>query len=213
MHEEVLPGNSLDLLKNMESGDLSVWRGWTLAGGTGLALYYGHRLSVDLDFFRPDVVSLDNLLKRLQALGACEILQQYAHTLTVVLRGVKLSFFVVTDPFVGTPQSYRCFALADVFDIGLMKLAAIAGRGSRKDFVDLFFILRDNHRLDALMDALELKYTDRKADKYHVLRSLTWFEDAENEPMPRMLMPFDWDACKSFFCRAARKIILPDKLG
>lgn len=211
MHEEVLPRNSLDLLKNMESVSLPVWHGWTLAGGTGLALYYGHRLSADLDFFRSDVVALDDLLRRLQAMGECEILQQYDHTLTVIVRGVKLSFFVVADLLLAAPRAYRCFGLADVFDIGLMKLAAIAGRGSRKDFIDLFFILHDKHQLDELMGALEQKYSHKKMDKYHVLRSLTWFEDAENEPMPRMLVSFDWEMCKSFFCREARKIVLPDQ--
>ncbi len=208
MHEEVLPRNSLGLLKEMQSGDLAAWHGWTLAGGTGLALYYGHRLSVDLDFFRADPVDLDVLLGRLRVFGECEILQQYEHTLTVIIRGVKLSFFVVADSFVDVPIAYRCFELASVFDIGLMKLAAIAGRGSRKDFIDLFFIFQDNFRLAVLMDALERKYRDKKMDKYHVLRSLTWFEDAEKEPLPRMLLPFDWHACKSFFCREARKIVL-----
>ncbi|MFH0880605.1 MAG: nucleotidyl transferase AbiEii/AbiGii toxin family protein [Lentisphaerota bacterium] len=54
MHENVLPRNCLDLLKDMETSPSLDWSGWTLAGGTGLALRYGHRLSVDLDFFRTD---------------------------------------------------------------------------------------------------------------------------------------------------------------
>lgn len=209
MHEEVLPRNCLDLLKEFESGDATPWQGWTLAGGTGLALQYGHRFSVDLDLFRPDFVSLDDLLFRLEALGAIEVLQNNEQTLTVLLRGVKLSFFVVNVPWIIEPSVYRCFRLADVMDIGLMKLAAVAGRGSRKDFIDLFFILHDKHNLSDLFVGMDRKYRDRRADKYHLLRSLTWFEDAEKEPMPRMIAPFDWTACKSFFIGEARKIVLP----
>ncbi len=209
MHEEILPRNCLDLLKELESFDTNLWLRWTLAGGTGLALRYGHRFSDDLDFFRPDVVSLDELLPRLEALGACEVLQHYEHTLTLLLRGVKLSFFIVCNPWIIEPSAYRCFRLADVLDIGLMKLAAVAGRGSRKDFVDLFFILHDKYTLGDLFLSMDQKYQHKQADKYHLLRSLTWFEDAEKEPMPRLFSPFDWPACKAFFIREARRIVLP----
>lgn len=209
MREEVLPRNSHDLLNDMESGDVSCWNGWTLAGGTGLALYYGHRLSADFDFFRTDAVSIDAVLARLSDFGDCEILQQYEHTLTVLLRGVKLLFFIVNDPLIAEPKRYRCFDLADILDIGLMKLVAVSGRGSRKDFIDLFFILHDKYRLNELLGLIDKKYRNKKTDKYHVLRSLTWFEDAEKEPVPLMLSAFDWDECKLFFSREAQKIILP----
>lgn len=207
MHEEVLPRNSLDLMNDLVGSP--VWAGWTLAGGTGLALHYGHRLSADFDFFRPDAVPLEDILRRFTALGSCDILQQYEHTLTLLVRGVKLSFFIVADPWIAAPVAYRDFRVAAVVDIALMKLAAMAGRGSRKDFIDLYVILQDAQRMEDLMANLGRKFPGKSANAYHILRSLTWFEDAEKEPMPRMLIPLEWNDCKSFFIREARRVTLP----
>jgi len=91
----------------------------------------------------------------------------------------------------------------------LMKLIAISGRGSRKDFADLYIILQDVPTLETYFDMLPKKYGESRVNTYHILKSLTYFDDAESEPMPRMLVPFDWEECKAFFVREARAIILP----
>jgi hypothetical protein len=120
----------------------------------------------------------------------------------------KLSFFRIAEPFVYETTPYRFFRLAATHDIALMKLVAISGRGSRKDFVDLYTILRGGWRLQEYFDALPRKYAEGRANSYHILKSLTYFEDAEREPMPRMLEPFDWEECKRFFVREAHSIVL-----
>jgi hypothetical protein len=97
-----------------------------------------------------------------------------------------------------------------VQDIALMKIAAIAGRGSRKDFIDLYAILRHGHSLQALFDLLHTKYAKRRGNAYHLLKSLSYFEDAEREPLPRMLEPFDWNECKNFFLRQAHGLVVAD---
>lgn len=141
--------------------------------------------------------------------GAYETLQETEHTLTVLIRDTKLSFFHVSDPFLFPSVPHRFFAVADVRDIALMKLAAISGRRCRKDFADMYLILRDQPTLEAYLDLLPRKYGAHRVNRYHILKSLTYFEDAETEPMPRMLVPFDWKACKAFFVREARAIVLP----
>jgi hypothetical protein len=90
-----------------------------------------------------------------------------------------------------------------------MKLVAISGRGSRKDFADLYLILQNGPALEDYFDMLPRKYGSSRINTYHILKSLTYFEDDEKEPMPRMLVPFDWEECKSFFIRQARAIVLP----
>jgi len=135
--------------------------------------------------------------------------QRSENTLTVLFQGVKMSFFQIRDSFLFPPTRFRFFDIADIRDIALMKLAAITNRGSRKDFVDLFFILQ---RGPALRDHLALmvkKYGAERTNLYQVVVSLTYFEDAEEEPMPEMLEPFDWEQCKSFFVRECRMIVLP----
>ena len=208
MHEKVLPAQSLKLLNEMGNNPSPQLRNWILAGGTGLALHKGHRLSEDLDFFRTDDLDVRELHSLLSQYDRYETLQEAEHTLTVIIRKTKLSFFRVRDPFLFKATPYRFFRLADVRDIALMKLAAISGRGSRKDFIDLYTILRDKPALSEYFSLLPRKYTPDRINTYHILKSLTYFSDAEKEPTPRMFEPFDWEECKAFFIREAHAIVL-----
>lgn len=208
MHESVLPRHSLELLDQMAALADERLAGWTLAGGTGLAFRIGHRVSEDLDFFRTDGLDVRMLHAALKRLGGYETLQEETHTLTVLIEGTKLSFFNVADPFLFAAEPHRFFAVADMRDIALMKLAAVSGRGGRKDFVDLFLMLQQPPSLADYFEMLPRKYEPRRFSPYHILRSLAWFEDAEREPMPCMRVPFNWDECKAFFIREARSIVL-----
>jgi len=208
MHEKVLPGNSKALLATIESSTANALRGWILAGGTGLALRFGHRISEDFDFFRTEGMNNSALHEALGSIDTYETLQDGERTLTVLIKDVKLSFFQVKDPFIFDAEPYSFFALADTREIALMKLVAIANRGSRKDFVDLYTILRDGPILQDYFSLLPDKYGLERINSYHILKSLTYFGDAEGEPMPKMLEPFNWDECKAFFVREAHSIIL-----
>ena len=209
MHEKVLPGGSKTLLAWLERHGASNFMEWTLAGGTGLALWMGHRISEDFDFFRTEGMDREPLHTLFGRYGDYETLQEAENTLTVLLSGTKLSFFQIPAPFLFERTPYRCLSLADIRDIALMKLIAISGRGSRKDFIDLYTILRTGPILQDFFDLLPKKYGAGRSNTYHVLKSLTYFEDAEVEPMPAMLEPFDWEECKAFFLREAHAIVLP----
>jgi hypothetical protein len=209
MHEKALPASSRELLDRLETLKAPELKGWILAGGTGLALQLGHRVSEDFDFFRTDALDVPRLFRVLDGAGTCELLQEAEHTLTVICGGVKLSFFHVRDPFVFRCRTYRFFHVAAVREIALMKLAAISGRGARKDFVDLYTILRGGLTLTELFQDLPRKYGAGRVNAYHILKSLTYFADAEQEPEPAMLVPLNWAECKAFFVREARGLVLP----
>lgn len=209
MHEKALPPASRELLALIGTDPPESLLGWTLAGGTGLALQLGHRRSEDFDFFRTDGMEARSLLQALAAISACETLQSGERTLTVLAGSVKMSFFQVHDPFLFDSAPYRFFKVADQRDIALMKLLAITNRGSRKDFVDLYTILRDGPVLKDYFEWLPRKFGHSGLSDYQVLLSLTYFDDAEAEPMPEMLEPFDWAGCKAFFEREARALVLP----
>ncbi len=210
MHEKVLPKGSKALLARLETNAASDFGEWTLAGGTGLALWLGHRISDDFDFFRTQGMDRNLLHGLFKGFGAYETLQESEHTLTVLAEGTKISFFQIPDPFLFERTQYRFFLLSDIRDIALMKLIAISGRGSRKDFIDLYTVLRSGPALSDLFDLLPEKYGPGRANVYHILKSLTYFEDAEREPAPTMLEPLDWEECKAFFVREAHAIVLPD---
>jgi hypothetical protein len=145
----------------------------------------------------------------LREAGPAETLQEDDRTLTAIVSAVKLSFFSVPYDFLFATRPYSFFQLANPRDIALMKLAAISGRGSRTDFIDLYTILRGDLSLEQCFHWLPDKYGEGRVNTYHVLKSLTYFDDAEREPMPRMLEPFDWEECKAHFVREAHSIVLP----
>jgi hypothetical protein len=182
-------------------------RTFYLAGGTGLALHLGHRRSNDFDFFRAREFAPQDLLSILRRLGDLTVLQEAAGTLTVMQRGIPMSFFHydyrVLRPLHESPWGVL---LADPDDIAAMKLAALSGRGSRKDFVDLYVYAREIASLDQVFDRFREKYRGVTVDPYHLLRSLTFFDDAEVEAMPELLVEIEWDDVRSYFRTEAARL-------
>lgn len=209
MHEKVLPTGSRNVLERLGALKQRDLDDWTLAGGTGLALQLGHRVSEDFDFFRASAFFPADLYQALTRAGVVEVLQEDPRTLTALVESVKVSFFSVPDSFLFPGLPFLFFEIAHPRDIALMKLVAISSRGSRKDFVDLYTILRGDLSLTQCFEWLPQRYGEGRLNAYHVLKSLTYFDDADREPMPRMLVPFDWEECKAFFVREAHAIVLP----
>jgi len=209
VHEKVLPPGSRNVLARLEKNTSPALQGWILAGGTGLALHLGHRCSEDFDFFKTERMDIQGLHEIFKLEGSYKTLQEEKRTLTLLTEGVKISFFRISDPFLFKTTPYSFFKVADIRDIALMKLIAISSRGSRKDFIDLFIILRSGMILRDYFELLPEKYSEGRSNLYQILKGLTYFEDAELEPIAPMLEPFDWEECKAFFIREAHAIILP----
>lgn len=83
--------------------------------------------------------------------------------------------------------------LASPKDIAAMKINAIQGRGSRKDFVDMYFLIK-RYGLPQVMSFYKEKYPEYS--EYRAMMSLTYFEDAGQNPMPRMFADVSWDEMK-----------------
>ena len=86
-----------------------------------------------------------------------------------------------------------------------MKISAIAGRGTKRDFVDLY-VTATRYGLSALLELFEKKFADVRYNRIHVLKSLTYFKDAEKDPTPDMLIPLSWEEVKAFFTEDVPKI-------
>ena len=87
--------------------------------------------------------------------------------------------------------------LASVEEIGAMKLAALINRGTRKDMVDLYFILQQVS-LDALFQIAAIKYVKVRSFPVNAVRALSYFDDAESLPMPQMKDKTPWSKMKKF---------------
>jgi hypothetical protein len=207
VHTEILTAAQIAVLDGLTA--VPAVREFYLAGGTALALRHGHRRSVDFDFFQHATFDVQGLLLSLEgACGDLERLPAGRDFLYVRLLGVTTSFFRYPyrqlEEVEPTPWG---FGLASDLDLAGMKLEAIAGRGSRKDFIDLLVLCRAGISLDLAFDAFERKYGTRRTDRYHRLRALAYFDDAEREPLPDMLVPFDWNEAKRFFTIEAARLL------
>ncbi|MFC1628697.1 nucleotidyl transferase AbiEii/AbiGii toxin family protein [Gemmatimonadota bacterium] len=197
MHPRVLEKPAWDLVHSLVRS--SILEGWTLCGGTGLALQFGHRTSEDLDFFRSHDFDVDELLVQLSESGKIEVTSRARNTLHCFMNGTRLSFLKLEAPLLYQSSLYRGLMIADPGDIAILTVIAIGGRGSRKDFIDLYTYLQNVPGLERLLDQLESRDSSIDWNRYHLLKSLTWFEDAEQEPMPAMLVDMDWEDVKDFF--------------
>jgi hypothetical protein len=198
MFLDTLPPNARQLLK--ELGQQPLVQPFYLAGGSAAALHLGHRTSVDLDFFtQQDEYETEPLIQRLQTIAHLDVQQQGRGTLTGRLGGVRVSFFTYPYPLLAEPEELDGCRIAQLLDIALMKLIAISQRGTRRDFVDLFFICGHGYPLGELLRQIPCKYTTVSYPSYHLLRALIYFADADRDPSPLMLAPFEWEQAKRFF--------------
>ena len=176
--------------------------GFALAGGTSLALRIGHRISVDIDLFGTGDVHAPEKLNLLTALGPTVVLKMSPNIRISSVQGIKVDVVNYSYPTIRPIERCENFRIYSLEDIGAMKLNAIAGRGSRKDFIDLFFLLK-RFTLAELMGFYLEKYAD--GNEFMVRKSLTYFEDAEREAMPRMLASESWEEIKLAILRANAK--------
>jgi hypothetical protein len=204
MHPKVLGASGWRIARAMVRAGTT--DGWVLAGGTGLAMQLGHRISKDLDFFRASPFAPADLAARLAALGRVVVQGRSAGTLHVTLDGLRVIFLAAEAPFLFAGTPYRGLTLADPQDIAVMKVIAIGGRGSRKDFVDLFFYLRSGGSLEGVLALIRRRFAGVDYNAYHLLRSLVFFEDAETEPMPRMIRRAAWSEIKRAIAAEVRRL-------
>ncbi|MBP7408314.1 MAG: nucleotidyl transferase AbiEii/AbiGii toxin family protein [Flavobacteriales bacterium] len=181
--------------------------GFYLAGGTALALQIGHRDSVDFDFFKNDAFDTALLFEHLREafFGRSLVkVQDERNTLSVVAAdSIKLSFMSYRYPLLRPVVTTEHLDLADIADIGCMKLSAITGRGTMKDYVDLYFILQCMSLQELLaLCAVKLPALDRAL----ILKALVYFDDLDGEPILYMKdheIPFE--DVKKFLMAQARK--------
>lgn len=155
-----------------------------LAGGTALALQIGHRDSVDFDFFTQDNIDTQELFEKvIDIFTEHKVLktQEEHNTLSIVIdNNIRISFFTYKYPLIGSLIDEPYLHLAPIEDIACMKLSAITSRATNKDYIDLYFILKQMN-LEELLELAKIKYPN--LDTNLILKSLVYFDDLEEEPI------------------------------
>jgi len=192
LHLETILPDTLGLLKElMGREELDPF---SLAGDTALALQFGHRISVDLDFFGSHSFDPEELLGAYHEIGSYQLLSQSKNILVVSLNGVKVDVVNYRYKLLNPPKVIDGFRLFSIPDIAAMKLVAITGRGRKRDFVDLYFLL-ESYSLSEMLAFYREKFPD--GSEFLVTKSLIYFEDAKEDEAPQLLKQAKWSAVKA----------------
>lgn len=200
MHFEIIDKDRYKLLKSITE-TVSI-PDYYMIGGTGLSLQLGLRESFDFDFCVPEQFNNEILLEELNKIGKLEVKQNQKGTCDIILNGVQVSFFYypnkVIQDFVKTDEMPK-LKIASILDIAIMKIVAIGGRGAKKDFFDLYQILNKcNISIKELADGLIQKFGNN-VNYANVIMGLSYFEDAEQEILPKIFVEYDWEEIKKYF--------------
>ena len=201
LHLETVEPATLDLLKKLQGSTLL--KDCRLVGGTSLALQIGHRKSIDLDFFGQVDAMPEEIEEELRQFGDLQVRKNSGNIHLFVLNGIHID--VVNFPFTWQKDLVQTegLRLAHMEDIAAMKITAIIGRGTKKDFVDIATLL-ETYSLKQILSFYEAKYPN--ASSFMALKSLSYFEDAEPQPMPFMFSNLSWEDAKRRVLQAVQTL-------
>ncbi len=199
MYLKILNKKQIDLLKKLKF--LKKY-GFYLAGGTALALQIGHRTSLDFDFYTEKKFTprklreeFDKKFKTVQEIYISE------DTLVLNVNNIGVSFFRYPYPLIKLPQEIEGILLASIEDIAAMKILAISQRGRRRDFIDIYFLIR-KFGLKQILEFVKKKYP--MFNIYVGLQSLVYFIDADEDPEKgryKLFKKIRWSEVKKFIVK------------
>lgn len=182
---------TFSLLKSLAS--LDKLREFYLAGGTAFALQIGHRVSVDLVFFTLSMFDSNELFEFLkdsyEVSGATRSVNSLSLFVTLHDERIKVDMIRHNYPFLQPVKHVENIRLSSLQDIAAMKLNAVANRGAKKDFYDIYALLT-RFSLKELLTFFQQKY--EQLNSLTVLKSLVYFADADLEPDPVSLLDVSW---------------------
>lgn len=196
LHYATIEPNTLELLKKLQT--MAELKDTRLVGGTALALQMGHRKSVDLDLFGHINCTPDELESALRKVASVILLKKSTNINIYVVDGVKVDIVNYKYDWLEPSLCEDGIVMAQFPDIAAMKVNAIIGRGTRKDFVDIAYLLK-KFTLSNVLHFYFKKYPE--ASMFLAAKSLSYFVDAENLPMPEMLVDDSWENMKSYIAK------------
>lgn len=172
-----------------------------------LSLYWGHRISIDLDFFTDKNIDLDKLEAKVNGIDQAIMESKNPIGRIYSINKVKTDFVNYPYQFLYEPFLSEGIALAHIDDVVALKLGAIANRGAKKDIYDLYFILQ-HYTIEQLLQLYIKKYN--VADAFPLLKSLTYFGDADEQLPPQLLKEkaLTWPQVKRFIEKKVKEALL-----
>lgn len=187
LHKETVEPATLGLISKFLAD--SRFHNFYLVGGTALSLQIGHRISLDIDLFTRNQFDTTEMTDYLEKNYGFELQFMHHNTLKGFIKGIFVDMIQHDYPWIGDPVKEDGIIMASPTDIAAMKLNAISGNGTRvKDFVDVYFLLK-KYSFDELIGFYKEKYAER--NDFHVIKSLSYFDDIVSENWPKMVLEKD----------------------
>jgi hypothetical protein len=184
LHKETVEPATLGLIRTLLADP--VFHDFTLVGGTALSLQIGHRISFDIALFSRNPFDAQEMSAYLEKNYGFALQFMHHNTLKGFIKGIFIDILQHDYLRVSDPVKEDGIIMASLADIAAMKLNAISGNGTRaKDFVDLYFLLK-KYSFVELIGFYKIKYSER--NDFHVIKSLTYFDDIIGENWPNMVM-------------------------
>jgi predicted nucleotidyltransferase component of viral defense system len=201
----IKPG-ALSVLKRVMK--LKEFNNFSLVGGTALALKFGHRISVDLDFFSNKDFDIENITKALQTEFTSNFLIESKNLkwgLFCFIEDIKVDIIHYKHPTIYQPDTIENIRIYSTPDIAAMKINAILGRGKKKDFWDLLELLQ-HYKLAELISFYNKKYASQNL-LITIPQAITYFDDAEDSEEPVSLKNQTWDSVKKAIQKSVREYL------
>jgi len=195
---DVLPEPTKRLLEKFRPEDLP--SDTYLAGGTAIALWIGHRQSVDLDWFTPHEIDEKMWQMKWETKLGFSLKRRDWQTLIGEIESVKTALFFYKYPLIEKASDYRGLKIAGLKDLAAMKIDTVLSRGTKRDFIDLYF-LGKKFGPDKILEYYDGKYGNLKDKELMIRKALVYFKEADGDEMPRMLAPLDWQEIKDYFLK------------
>ena len=206
LHTQTVEPKTLSLLKKLMS--MPQLNDFCLVGGTALSLKLGHRISIDLDLFQTTEIEAERLIKLLQQ----EFKSNFEYENLKInyaffckINKVKVDLVQYSHPLIDTVEVIDGIRMYSNKDIAAMKINAILGRGVKKDFWDLFELLK-LYSLNDIINFYNQKYPNQQL-LISIPNALTYFEDADDSPDPISLLGQTWEDVKEFIKFKVREFL------
>jgi len=206
MFEEVLPGTTRRYLALLVEKGLS--KPFYLGGGTAVALHLGHRLSADLDFYCPEHFDSAMLDARLHDFEDYRRERLSEDTLLGALGDLRISFFWYRYKLLEELVIAFATRILQLPDLAAMKIEAMAQRNTKRDFIDLYFLAHQaGISPEKAIEYHRAKYAGLNINQTHLILSLGYFDEADDDVMPPMLKPVSWEEVKRYFIRESQALV------
>jgi hypothetical protein len=187
MHKEILNKNQLEILPY-----LKIYKNrFYLVGGTAIALYLGHRESLDFDLFRQKPFKNSAIKREVDDWNFdYQLLVERADQIHLIVNGIKITFFEFPYEIKAQTIFENTIQLPDLLTLSAMKAFALGGRGKWKDYVDLYFIIKDHYTIKEISS----KAKELFGSSFNPLlftKQLCYFDDINYSEIPIFLPGFE----------------------